>query len=391
MWIERAIGLRLQRLAASRPVLVLTGARQTGKTALARHLFPQHHYISLDLPSEAQQAEQDPGAFLNRHPRPLLVDEVQYAPGLFRHLKTVVDSNRQQMGQLILTGSQPFSLMQGISESLAGRAAVVQLEGLSSVELASAHPEIPLAEQLLRGGFPELVANRAIAPREYFASYVATYLERDLRSQLQVNSLRDFERFLRAVALRSAQLLNRAELARDVGISNSTAGIWLSMLERSGLALCLEPWFSNGSKRLVKSPKLYLSDSGLMAFLLGIGSEADLLQSPLLGAIWETYALMDVRRQLSATGDAATLHFWRDRGKEVDLLAVRGGRFWLADFKWSELPDANAARRLNQVAQELSPEAVAAKAILCRTPNRYPLAAGVEALPLIEAASWLQA
>lgn len=389
MWIERQIGPRLLRLAATRPVLVLSGARQTGKTALIRRLFAAHHYVSLDLPSEAAQAEQDPATFLARHPLPLVVDEVQYAPGLFRHLKSVVDADRQAAGQLILTGSQPFALMQGIAESLAGRAAVVQLEGLSTAEVAAAAPGLPLAEQLLRGGFPELIAQPAIDATEYFASYVATYLERDLRSQLQVSNLRDFERFLRAVALRSAQLLNRAELARDVGISNSTAGIWLALLERSGLVVLLEPWFSNGTKRLVKAPKLYLADPGLLAFLVGLRSGPELLASPLVGALWETHVLMDLRRQAAAVGDPLALHFWRDRSKEVDLVLQRGGRYWLADAKWSELPQPADARRLAQVAAELGADAVAAQALICRTPNRYPLGPAVEALPLAEAAAWL--
>lgn len=389
MWIEREIAPRLQRLAATRPVLVLTGARQTGKTSLIRKLFPDHHYVSLDLPSEANQANQDPASFLARHPLPLVVDEVQYAPELFRHLKSVIDADRSNAGQLILTGSQPFALMQGIAESLAGRAAVVQLEGLSVAEVKAAGAALPLNEQLLRGGFPELIANPAIDATEYFASYVATYLERDLRSQLQINNLRDFERFLRAVALRSAQLLNRAELARDVGISNSTAGIWLGLLQRSGLVVLLEPWFSNATKRMVKAPKLYLADTGLLAFLVGLRHGQDLQESPLMGALWETHVVMELRRQAAALGDPLVLHFWRDRNKEVDLVVQRGGRFWLADAKWTQLPQASDAKRLVQVAAELDQTCVAGQALICRTPNRFVMGTGVEALPLEDSASWL--
>lgn len=389
MWIERNITPRLLQLAATRPVLVVTGARQTGKTALIRRLFAHHHYVSLDLPSEASQADQDPASFLSRHPLPLVVDEVQYAPGLFRHLKSVVDDDRSRTGQLILAGSQPFALMQGIAESLAGRAAVVELEGLSAAEIKAAAPSMPLSEQLLRGGFPELIANPAIDATEYFASYVATYLERDLRSQLQINNLRDFERFLRAAALRSAQLLNRAELARDVGISNSTAGVWLGLLQRSGLAVLLDPWFSNATQRMVKSPKLYLADTGLLAFLLGLRSGQELQDSPLLGALWETHVVMELRRQAAALGDPLVLHFWRDRSKEVDLVVQRGGRYWLADAKWTQLPQASDAKRLVQLAAELNQDCVAGQAVICRTPNRFVLANGVDVLPLEDAASWL--
>ena len=190
--------------------------------------------MSLDLPSEAEQAEREPARFLERHPPPLVVDEVQYAPKLLRHLKRAVDARRDLPGQFLLTGSQPFEVMAGVTESLAGRADVLQLGTLSFAEVLRALPETSVEDMLVRGGFPELYEKPELDARGFYQSYVATYLERDLRAQLQVGSLRDFERFLRAAALRTAGLLNRAELARDVGISPSTAGQWLSVLERRG-------------------------------------------------------------------------------------------------------------------------------------------------------------
>ncbi|MEB3331362.1 MAG: AAA family ATPase [Synechococcaceae cyanobacterium] len=174
MWIERHLQPRLRQLLDTRPVVVLTGARQTGKTALCRHLFPDHHYVSLDLPSEAAQAQGDPESFLARHPEPLIIDEVQYAPALFRHLKLQVDRQRDRCGRFLLTGSQPFVLMRDVGDSLAGRAAILSLEGLSLREIRAADPSVDLAEALLRGGFPELWANRRIDPAEFYASYVAT-------------------------------------------------------------------------------------------------------------------------------------------------------------------------------------------------------------------------
>lgn len=386
-WIQRQIEPRLRRLAATRPVVVLTGARQTGKTALCRHLFPDHHYVSLDLPSEAATAEQDPALFLARHPLPLLIDEVQYAPGLFRHLKVVVDQERQRNGAIVLTGSQPFALMQNVSESLAGRAAVVNLHGLSLAEILGAAPQSTLPQILLRGSFPELWSQPAIEAGDFHRSYVSTYLERDLRSLQQVGNLQQFERFLRASALRSGQLLNRAELARDVGIAASTAGLWLSVLERSGLVFLLEPWFGNAGKRLSRSPKLYWRDTGLLCWLIGIGTEADLHRSPLVGAVWETFVVGEVRRQLENAASAGTLHFWRDRSKEVDLVLERGGRFWLGDAKWGELPSARDGLRLRQVASELPPSAVASTVLICRAPHRFPLGEGLDALPLSELTS----
>ncbi len=381
-WIHRQIESRLERLAATRPVVVLTGARQTGKTALCRHLFPNHHYVSLDLPSEAASAEHDPSGFLARHPLPLLIDEVQYAPGLFRHLKVVIDKQRDKTGQIVLTGSQPFALMQNVSESLAGRAAVVSLSGLNLAEIQSVDAAASIPAILLRGGFPELWSSPEIDSSDFHRSYVATYLERDLRSLQQVGNLQQFERFLRASALRSGQLLNRAELARDVGIAASTAGLWLSVLERSGLVFLLEPWFGNVGKRLSRSPKLYWADTGLLCWLMGISTQDELTRSPLLGAIWETFVVADVRRQLQIEAIAGSLHFWRDRSKEVDLVFERGGRFWLGDAKWSEFPSATDARRLNQVASEIPGGAVEQQTLICRAPHPYPIGTQASAVPL---------
>ncbi len=253
MWIPRFVEPRLKRSAKTRPVIVLTGARQTGKTSTFLRMFPGHAFVSLDLPTEAEQAEKEPRSFLQRHPPPAIIDEVQYAPALFRHLKVVVDAHRTRNGQFLLTGSQKFTLMKDVSESLAGRADIVELETLSFAEIRAALPQIGVETVIVRGGFPELYANLEIDLIAFYNSYLATYLERDVRSLTNVGSLRDFERFVRACALRSANLLNKADLARDVGIASSTANHWLSMLEASGQVILLEPWFSNRTKSIVKA------------------------------------------------------------------------------------------------------------------------------------------
>ena len=391
MWIRRAIEPRILRAAATRPAVVLTGARQTGKTALARRLFPEHRYVSLDLPSEAAQAESDPDLFLSRHPAPVVIDEVQYAPGLFRHVKAAIERTRMRRGMFVLTGSQPFNLMQGVSESLAGRASVIHIEGLSYAEAISARPRMSIAQVMLRGGFPELYATPSVPVADFMRSYVATYLERDLRSQMRVGNLRDFERFLRSAALRTAQLLNKAELARDVSISPPTANDWLAMLERGGVATLLEPWFANRGKSLSKTPKLYLCDSGLAAFLMGIGDAEALRDSPLVGALWETFVCAEIRKAIAATDSPQQLHFWRDRTKEADFLLHAGGRFTLADAKWSEHPDRADAARIARVAAELPAGRVRSATLICRTPNAFafpaePLSgnatARVSAIPL---------
>ncbi len=384
MWIPRVVERLLARRASERPVVVLTGARQTGKTSLVRRLFPNHELVTLDLPSEAEQAEHDPAAFLARHKPPLVVDEIQYAPGLFRHLKAVVDRDRGRAGQFILTGSQRLPLMKAVSDSLAGRADIVELETLSWREVKAARPDTTVEEFLARGGFPELHEKPQLEAAAFFRSYVATYLERDLRQLLQVGSLRDFERFVRACALRSAQLLNRTDLARDVGIAGSTAGAWLGVLEASAQAVLLEPWFSNRTKSLVKTPKLYMRDSGLCSFLVGIRETRDLAASPLAGPLWETLAFGEIRRlQANATG-GWDLHFWRDRSREADFLWHRAGRFELADAKWTELPSGDDLAALRRVAAELPRGSVDRLSVICRAPHSFPLARDGHAVPLHE-------
>ena len=382
MWIERQIEPLLLQRAATRPIVVLTGARQTGKTSLVRRLFPSHSFVTLDLPSEAEQAESDPGSFLARHPPPVVIDEVQYAPGLFRHLKAVVDQNRDVAGAFILTGSQPFGLMRSVSESLAGRAEITELEPLSYAEAKSARPDLRVEEFLVHGGFPELHGNPDIDSRGFLQSYVATYLERDLRQLLHVSSLRDYERFLRAAALRTAQLLNRADLARDVGISGSTAATWLAALETSHQLALLEPWYGNPTVSLVKRPKLYLRDAGLAAFLCGIHTVEDLRSSPLAGPLWETLVCAEIRRAQSNQHGRWQLNFWRDRTREADFLIHRGGRFRLADAKWTEQPRARDAAALRKVAAMLPTDSVVDLSVICRATNAYPLDDHVIATPL---------
>jgi uncharacterized protein len=384
MWISRAVEPRLQRSAKTRPVIVLTGARQTGKTSTFRRLFPGHAFVSLDLPTEAEQAEKEPGSFLQRHPPPVIIDEVQYAPGLFRHLKVEVDAHRADNGQFLLTGSQKFTLMKSVSDSLAGRADIVELETLSFAEIRTTLPETRLETAIVRGGFPELYANPDIDLAAFYNSYLATYLERDVRLLANIGSLRDFERFVRACALRSANLLNKADLARDVGISPSTANQWLSILETSGQIVLLEPWFSNRSKSLVKSPKLYFADAGLLCALLNIRSEEALQQSPAVGAIWETFVFAQLRDRERRAGRMGALFFWRDRTREVDFLVDAGGRLELFEAKWTELPDNNDAVNLEFVRNAVGKSRVIAGAVVARPPNSFLLSNGFRALPVTE-------
>lgn len=377
MWIDRTIASRLTDLAKHYPAVLLTGARQSGKTSLLRETFPRASFVTLDLPSAAQQAEERPEEFLRSHDEPVILDEVQYSPALFRYLKHAIDRRRHTMGRFLMTGSQKFGLMQSISESLAGRCAIVELDTLSAREVRGALGARAPSDRdfVWRGGFPELYRNPALAARDFYASYLATYIERDVRSALRIGSLRDFERFVRASALRSGQLLNLAEMARDVGIAGTTARDWLSVLEAAGQVVVLEPYFGNPGKRMIKTPKLYLCDTGLLCFLLGIDSPAAMGRSPFIGAIWETFILGQLLRAKAAAGSAASVYFWRDaQGTEVDFAIEHQGRVRLLEAKWAEAIDRKAIAPLVKVRELLGERAAGGHWIACRTPHRHSVA-----------------
>lgn len=356
MWIDRLHEPVLRRLADAFPAVIVTGARQTGKTSLVRRTFPDHTYVSLDLQLLAEQAEEAPASFLQAHPPPVVIDEVQYAPRLFRHLKIAIDRDRGP-GQFILTGSQQFGLMRNVSDSLAGRSAIMTLPGLSVSEISASgwRPDMDGVTKLLtRGSFPELWANPNVPARDFLHAYVATYLERDLRQTRNVGSLRDFERFLRICATRAGQLLNRSELARDIGVSHTTVGHWLSALQAGEQIVLLEPWFANTGQRMVKSPKLYFADTGLLCFLLGLNEDA-FGASPLTGHVWENLLMNELRISLARDRRDWQLWFYRDqRNREADFL-IEGprGRIRLADAKWHETARANSFRPLQRIADAI--------------------------------------
>jgi hypothetical protein len=382
MWIDRDLSTRLLELSRHFPAVLLTGARQTGKTSLLRHIFPAASFVSLDLPSAAQYAEEAPEDFLNQYPQPVILDEIQYAPKIFRHLKKMIDEDRHRMGRFLMTGSQKFSLMESLTESLPGRCAILELDTLSSREIrcSSIHPPTPLSHFLWRGGFPELYRNPDLKTQDFYASYIATYLERDVRLSLRVGSLRDFERFLRACALRSGQLLNLTDLARDIGIAGTTARDWLSVLEASNQLILLEPYFGNVTKRLIKTPKLYLRDTGLLCFLLGLDSPAALERSPFIGSVWETFVLNQLTRAKIAKGSSAQIFFWRDaHGVEVDFIIEHQGALRLIEAKWTEtITDERTINSLLKVARLLGDRAAKEHWVVCRAAYSHHLSTHAE-------------
>jgi uncharacterized protein len=301
-------------------VIAVTGPRQSGKTTLARALFADKAYVSLENPDEHAFAERDPRAFLNRFASGAILDEVQRCPHLLSWLQGLVDE-RGRMGDFVLTGSAQFDLIAGITQSLAGRVGRIELLPLTVDELAAAG-KLPsaLEDLLLCGGYPALY-DRELSPGDWFPNYVSTYLERDVRQLVVVRDLSLFQRFVRMCAARSGQLLNLAALGADCGISAVTARQWLSVLEASYLVARLPPYHRNFGKRLIKSPKLYFLDVGLMAWLLGIRDAASIQTHAARGALFETYVVSECIKQRFNAGQGADLYFWRDNtGHEVDLL-----------------------------------------------------------------------
>jgi hypothetical protein len=388
MYFNRLLSQRIQQVSATFPVLTLTGARQTGKTTLLKHLFTQHHYVSLDLPSEAAMAEHDPEAFFARHPPPVLIDEVQYAPALFRHIKALVDQNRHQFGQFILTGSQKFTLMKNVADSLAGRCVWLELETLSAAEIRTQQPNVNksqgLLDVLVRGQFPELWRNLAMDHHDFYRSYLATYIERDLRALLNTSNLKDFERFIRLCATYNGQLVNKVELSRAIGVSNKTIDQWLSVLVTSNQVMLLEPYFTNLGKRLIKSPKLYFCDTGLLCYLLGVDQRV-LAQSAVIGAVWEAFVFAELRKTLHNQSNAAKLFFYRDqRGLEVDFIIEHQQQFTCLECKWTELPTLKDAKNLLAVAallSETTPKPLQINHYLVARPaHAYPLSKEVQVI-----------
>ncbi len=311
-------------LAKGYPFIALTGPRQAGKTTLSRAAFPDKPYVSLEDPDVREFAATDPRRFLSRYPDGAILDEAQRSPEIFSYLQTLADMDGR-MGLFILTGSQQFGLLSGITQSLAGRVGLVQLLPFSSGELQGAGilPE-NLDVLLYKGSYPPLY-DRRLSPVQWYAGYVTTYLERDVRQLINVRDLALFQRFIRLCAGRTGQLLNLSSLANDCGITHNTAKAWISILEASYILFLLSPHHRNFNKRLVKTPKLYFHDTGLAAWLLGVQSADQLANHPLRGALFETWVVGELLKERYNRALPSNLFFWRDNsGNEVDVIADQG-------------------------------------------------------------------
>ncbi len=376
-YVPRLLEAELRRAARSFPAIILTGPRRAGKTTLLRRLFPKASYRLLEDPDVMSRVRSDPRAFLADLRPPVILDEIQNVPEILNFVRTRVDAEPRRKGRWILTGSQEAPLMRGVTESLAGRAAVFQLLPLSIGE----SPKV----SLLRGGFPEVVAQPAAAA-VWFRSYVQTYLERDVRAVSAIRDLATFRRFLSLLASRTGQLLNKTDLAAPLGVSIPTVAQWLSILEVTAQIILVPPFFENFGKRLVKSPRLYFADSGLACHLLGIESERSLGRSPFLGPLFEGFVASEIIKHQIGNGLTRALYHFRDeQGLEVDFVVPAGhGRLALVEAKASRTVTPDMAGPLDRLAKSVT--RYRATGFLVHRPG--PDLAGLEAIrPGIRAGS----
>lgn len=351
---RRAITKSIKKAIKTFPAMVLTGPRQSGKTTLLKSLFSSSHsYVTLEDPDIRMRAKEDPRAFLEENSPPIIIDEIQYVPNLLPYIKTRIDQKRTP-GQWLFTGSQNFALMHNVSQSLAGRAAILSLLPFSLAEQIGqgAHTippqnllkmmgikqvssrKINLPESLLRGFYPEICANKKVDRSLWCGSYISTYLERDVRNLVNIGDLSQFERFVKMCAIRTGQILNISDLARDIGISTTTAKRWLSILETGYQIYLLYPYYNNLGKRLIKSPKLYFNDTGLATYLLGIHDKETLLKSPNFGAIFETFIVNDFLKRFLHAGQMPSMYYLRTRdGMEIDLVIEIEQKLYLFEIK----------------------------------------------------------
>lgn len=346
--IPRHAAPRILRLLQGFPVVTITGPRQSGKTTLVRELLGGKPYVSLEAPAQREFARTQPMEFLRQFPDGAVIDEAQNAPELFSEMQGVVDASGR-MGQFVLTGSHNLSLLSSVTQSLAGRTALVELLPLSIAELRDVKLlELDYASHLIKGFYPALYA-RTLEPFEWLHAYLVTYAERDARQLAAIQDLGTFQRFLKLTAARTGQLLNMQSLASDAGISDKTAKHWLSILEACYLVHFVRPHFANFGKRLTKSPKLYMTDVGLAAALLGIHTAEQVQNHPLRGALFETLVVNEFLKNRCNTGVREPLYFWRDNiGTEVDLILERGTEIAAVEIKSGLTVASDAFSNLNK-------------------------------------------
>ncbi len=329
--VRREIGPKLLKMAEKFPVITITGPRQSGKTTLSREIFKSYRYVSLENPEMRMFAENDPNGFLEEYDMDVIIDEAQNVPQLFSYIQGIVD-DKKKMGQYILTGSQNFLLLDKISQSLAGRTYVFHLLPFTRDEIIQKYQQ-DLFESIWKGAYP-VIYDRDISPSDFYPSYIQTYVERDVRSIMQIRDLNLFINFLKVCAGRIGQLFNASSIGNELGIDYKTVQNWLSILEASFIVFRLNPWHVNFNKRIVKTPKLYFYDTGLACHLMGINKPEDLSFHFARGSLFENYVIAEYIKNCRNQGENWDPYFWRDNtGNEVDMLIESGKNISLVEIK----------------------------------------------------------
>ncbi len=403
MYVPRTLEPAISRASQQFPVVLLTGARQVGKTTLLRQLSQDGRaYVTLDDPLVLSLAKSDPALFMQRFPPPVLIDEIQYAAELLPYIKMAAD-RAGQPGLFWLTGSQQFHLMQGVSESLAGRVAVLHLLGLSRPELLgqglTATPFVPTPAELAqrssqrspltlqelyrliwRGALPAIALNAAVERDLFYSSYVQTYLQRDVRALARVGDELAFLRFLRATAARTGQLLNLADLARDADVAPNTAKSWLSILQTAEIIYLLEPYHTNVTQRLVKTPKLYFLDTGLAAYLTAWASPETLEAGAMSGPLLETWIVAELLKSYWHAGRQPPFYYYRDKDqREIDLLLVQDGIIYPLEIKKTASPSCDDVRHFGALERLGLP--IGPGGVICLAEQSLPLTASAQSIP----------
>ena len=402
---KRTLAATINHVSSVFPVLLVTGPRQVGKTTLLDACATESRsYVSLDDLDQRALAQTDPALFLQTHTPPIMIDEVQYAPILFSLIKQIGDKDKRP-GLFWLTGSQKFHLMAGVSETLAGRVAILDLLGLSQAEINdradAVRPFLPTIEwieharqqvrtpmdlmaiytAIWRGSFPKVVTSDDAIRDIFYNSYIQTYIQRDVRSLARVGDEMAFMRFLRVAAARTSQLINYANMARDVDVDVKTVKSWLSILEASGLVYLLQPYHNNVTNRMIKTPKLYFLDTGLCAYLTQWTTPQALEAGAMSGPILETYIMTEILKSYWHNGKTPSFYFYRDRDqREIDLLIEQDGLLYPVEFKKSATPSLNATKHF--FALEKLGQPIGAGAVLCLKDTDVPLSRTVMAIPV---------
>ena len=398
MYFKRTLSKFLQAASKTFPVIFITGPRQVGKTTLLEHSSVEDRaYVTLDDPQIRLLAKNDPAMFFQRYQAPLLIDEVQYAPELFSYIKMIADKEKRT-GMFWLTGSQQFHLMKNISESLAGRVAILDLQGLSQREKFNKpiqQPFLPannlekvadldlksVYEIILKGSYPALYAREDVDRRLFYSSYLRTYLERDVRDLLKISDEQKFITFLQVAAARTGQLLNYADIARDVSVSQNTIKSWISILQTSGLIYLLQPYYNNITSRAIKTPKLYFLDTGLCCYLTGWNTSETLETSAMSGAIFETYVVSEIIKSYWHNGKQIQIYFYRDKEKkEIDILIEENGKLYPIEIKKSANPSTKDIKNFSVLDSISKPKGQGA--IICFSNNYLPLNKDVTIIPV---------